>query len=61
MNSHILFLSFRHSDNAFGRVFSEQLDDNSTLTTLGCVESCSALNYTIAGLEYSVQCMVCLA
>jgi hypothetical protein len=50
--------SSQHSDNANGRVFQQQFDDNSTLTTLGCIESCSALNYTIAGLEWSVQCMV---
>lgn len=44
-------------DNANGRVFTKQFDDNPTLTTLGCTQSCSALNYTIAGLEWSVQCM----
>ena len=50
--------SSRPSDNANGRVFPKLLDDNASLTTVGCIESCSALNYTIAGLEFSVQCMV---
>ena len=50
--------SFQHSDNVNGRVFPKVFDDNSTLTTAGCTEACSALNYTIAGLEWSVQCMV---
>jgi len=52
-------LSLQLSDNANGRVFPKILDDNPTLTTAGCVEACSALNYTIAGIEWSVQCMVC--
>ena len=56
--SYISLPSFQCSDNANGRVFPEVLDDNSSLTTAGCIESCSALNYTIAGLEWSVQCMV---
>lgn len=61
MTSYIFLPSFQHSDNANGRVFLKQFDDNSALTTLGCIESCSALSYTIAGLEWSVQCMVCFA
>lgn len=51
-------VSFQHSDNVNGRVLSKILDDNPTLTTAGCIETCSALNYTVAGLEWSVQCMV---
>jgi len=50
-----------YSDNVNGRVFPKLLDDNASLTTVSCIGSCSALNYTIAGLEFSVQCMVCSA
>ena len=50
-----------HSDNANGRIFPKQFDDNPTLTTAGCVAACSGLGYTIAGIEWSVQCMVCFA
>lgn len=51
-------LSFQCSDNVNGRVFPKILDDNAALTTAGCTAACSALNYTIAGIEWSVQCMV---
>jgi len=52
---------FPYSDNANGRIFPKIFDDNSALTTAGCTEACSALNYTVAGLEWSVQCMVCFS
>lgn len=58
MVPYISSLSFQYSDNVNGRVFPKILDDNSTLTTAGCTAACSALNYTIAGIEWSVQCMV---
>ncbi|KAF8525138.1 copper radical oxidase [Hysterangium stoloniferum] len=43
-------------DNAFGRVLTTQLPDNNALTVESCVNSCAASNFTIAGLEFSVQC-----
>lgn len=58
MASYASSLSFQCSDNVNGRVFPKQLDDNPTLTTAGCTAACSALNYTVAGIEWSVQCMV---
>jgi hypothetical protein len=43
-------------DNAHGRVFQTELPDNQTLTVQGCIASCSSKNFSLAGLEYSVQC-----
>jgi hypothetical protein len=46
------------SDQAHGRVLTTVLNDNPNVTIESCIASCSALNHTLAGLEYSVQCMV---
>lgn len=62
-----VFFSFRnqlHScgiirDNAYGRVMSNELPDNQNLTVESCIANCTAENYTLAGLEYSVQCCKC--
>ncbi|KAI0925387.1 hypothetical protein AcV7_005644 [Taiwanofungus camphoratus] len=43
-------------DNAYGRVMSNELPDNQNLTVESCIANCTAENYTLAGLEYSVQC-----
>jgi len=43
-------------DNAHGRVFQTEIPDNQTLTVEGCIASCSSQNFSLAGLEYSVQC-----
>ncbi|KAH9896068.1 hypothetical protein C8Q73DRAFT_463729 [Cubamyces lactineus] len=43
-------------DNAFGRIMSSQLPDNQNVTVQSCIASCEAQNFTLAGLEYSVQC-----
>lgn len=43
-------------DNAHGRVFQTELPDNSALTVESCIASCSSQGFTLAGLEYSVQC-----
>ncbi|KAH9927682.1 copper radical oxidase [Fomitopsis serialis] len=43
-------------DNAYGRAISTELPDNSNLTVESCIANCTAQNFTVAGLEYSVQC-----
>jgi hypothetical protein len=43
-------------DNADGRIFGHQQPDNATLTIESCVSTCIGLGYTVAGMEYSVQC-----
>ncbi|KAH9946755.1 hypothetical protein B0H21DRAFT_388973 [Amylocystis lapponica] len=43
-------------DNAYGRVMANELPDYDDLTVLSCIQNCTSQNYTIAGLEYSVQC-----
>src|ERR1700722_2046563 len=44
------------SDNAYGRIFANENPDDSGLTVESCIASCQSQNYTVAGLEYSVQC-----
>jgi len=43
-------------DNAHGRIFQTELPDNQALTVENCIASCSSQGFSIAGLEYSVQC-----
>ena len=43
-------------DNANGRILGNELPDNSNVTVEDCIASCSASNFTLAGLEFSVQC-----
>jgi hypothetical protein len=43
-------------DGVTGRDLSYQQPDNQQLTQQLCVETCASLNYTIAGMEYTVQC-----
>jgi hypothetical protein len=43
-------------DNLDGRILDDQLPDDDDLTIESCVNSCAALGYTVAGMEYSVQC-----
>jgi hypothetical protein len=43
-------------DNANGRVFQTELPDNQALTVQSCITSCSAQDFTLAGLEFGVQC-----
>jgi hypothetical protein len=43
-------------DNANGRVFQVQQQDNPTLTVESCTTTCSNLGYSVAGMEYGVQC-----
>lgn len=39
-----------------GRILAHQELDNSNLTIESCVSTCVGLGYSIAGMEYSVQC-----
>jgi hypothetical protein len=43
-------------DGVNGRVLSYQENDNQGLTIENCIGLCTALGYSIAGLEWSVQC-----
>jgi hypothetical protein len=44
------------SDNLDGRVLTTQLPDNSSVTVEGCIATCQGQGFTLAGLEWSVQC-----
>ncbi|KIP07197.1 hypothetical protein PHLGIDRAFT_513029 [Phlebiopsis gigantea 11061_1 CR5-6] len=43
-------------DNAFGRILPTELPDNQNLTVESCIDSCSSQNFTLAAMEFSVQC-----
>jgi hypothetical protein len=43
-------------DGVNGRIFNNQQPDNQALTVESCVKTCSGLGYSIAGMEYGVQC-----
>ena len=43
-------------DNVSGRILSYQFPDNKALTVENCISSCSGKGYTVAGMEYGVQC-----
>ncbi|KAI0364868.1 galactose oxidase [Pilatotrama ljubarskyi] len=43
-------------DNAFGRIMPTQLPDDQTMTVASCIAACKEQNFTLAGLEFSVQC-----
>lgn len=47
-------LSF--SDNANGRIMITQNPDDQGLTVESCVASCHSQNFTLAGMEFGVQC-----
>ena len=42
-------------DNAIGRVLGNEYD-SSTTTVASCIAYCSSNGFTLAGIEYSVQC-----
>jgi len=43
-------------DGVNGRILSNQLNDDPTMTLQSCVNKCVAGGYTIAGMEYGQQC-----
>jgi hypothetical protein len=43
-------------DNLNGRILSVQQPDNAALTVESCVNTCAGAGYSVAGMEYSVQC-----
>lgn len=43
-------------DGVKGRILNHQQPDNQQLTRENCVATCAAGGYTIAGVEYAVQC-----
>ena len=43
-------------DNLNGRILSVQQPDNAALTAESCVSACAGAGYTVAGMEYAVQC-----
>jgi hypothetical protein len=44
------------SDNAHGRVLADEIPDNASMTVETCVGLCDAANFTVAGIEFAVQC-----
>lgn len=46
-------------DNLNGRVLSDEIPDNANMTVETCVEICNAANFTVAGIEFAVQCCWC--
>lgn len=42
-------------DNANGRIMTNQQNDNQQLTIEPCVQTCSGMGYSVAGMEYGVQ------
>ncbi|ORY19791.1 hypothetical protein BCR34DRAFT_595240 [Clohesyomyces aquaticus] len=43
-------------DGADGRVMNNQRPDSSQSTVESCISTCSGLGYSVAGIEYGVQC-----
>jgi WSC domain len=43
-------------DNLDGRIMRYQQPDNAELTVESCINTCIGLGYTVAGMEYGVQC-----
>ena len=43
-------------DQVNGRIMMNEQPDNQKLTIESCVQLCSGMGYSVAGLEYSVQC-----
>ncbi|KAF9049496.1 copper radical oxidase with WSC domains [Hymenopellis radicata] len=43
-------------DNAHGRIFENAIGPNATTTVESCVNSCIAGNYSVAGIEFGVNC-----
>jgi hypothetical protein len=47
---------YLNRDNAHGRVLSDEIPDNANMTVETCVGICNAANFTVAGIEFAVQC-----
>ncbi|PVH95878.1 copper radical oxidase [Periconia macrospinosa] len=43
-------------DNANGRIMNHQQPDDSKMTLESCITACAQQGYTVAGMQYSVQC-----
>jgi len=43
-------------DNVDGRIMRYEQPDNDELTVESCISACIGLDYTVAGIEYGVQC-----
>jgi hypothetical protein len=43
-------------DNANGRIMRYEQPDNDELTVESCINTCIGLGYTVAGIEYGIQC-----
>lgn len=44
-------------DQTNGHIFANQQPNSSTLTPNSCISTCSGAGYTVAGVEYSSQCV----
>ena len=52
----LLINFFWCSDNMNGRVLATEKPDDDTLTVETCVNFCNDQNFTLAGMEFGVQC-----
>jgi hypothetical protein len=43
-------------DQAYGRIMQYEQPNNPSLTVESCVKTCASSNYTVAGVEFGVQC-----
>lgn len=43
-------------DEMYGRIVQYQQPDNPSMTVESCVNTCASGNYTVAGVEFGVQC-----
>ncbi|KAL0947951.1 hypothetical protein HGRIS_010580 [Hohenbuehelia grisea] len=43
-------------DNAQGRIFGFAADPSPNMTVESCVSTCQGLNFTVAGLEFTIEC-----
>lgn len=49
-----------YRDDAHGRVLSDEIPDSVNMTVELCVGLCNTANFTLAGLEFGVQCCLFL-
>jgi hypothetical protein len=45
-------------DGTYGRIMQNQQADNQQLTVESCVQTCTGLGYSVAGIEYGEQWFV---
>jgi hypothetical protein len=51
-----LYLFFSLRDNAHGRILNTEQPDDANLTVESCIAFCQSGNFSLAGMEFGVQC-----